>query len=159
MTAESLTLRPGDINQSVRMCSIQLLPDTFSNSNRWPVNDRQWMYVFLPHRSQHDISEMQIHDIYVYHVYRYRQEMYLYIKIYIYLYIYIYIFSAFSRRFYPKRLPINTFVRSRETTIFRCRYSKDVSQALTIARLTPSQYTPKLARIRCYTKLSSLLFF
>ena len=34
-------------------------------------------------------------------------------------------FRAFSRRFYPKRLTISTFV-IRSETIYHCRYSKDV---------------------------------
>ena len=34
-------------------------------------------------------------------------------------------FRAFSRRFYPKRLTISTFV-IRSATIYLCRYSKDV---------------------------------
>ena len=36
-----------------------------------------------------------------------------------------YTFRAFSRRFYPNRLPINRFVR-RRNNIYRCRYSKKV---------------------------------
>ena len=47
-------------------------------------------------------------------------------------------FGAFSRRFYPKRRTINTFVR-RETIKYRYRYSKDArrtnSRALTIIRV------------------------
>ena len=42
--------------------------------------------------------------------------------------------------------------------VVTCRYSKDVDrtkcQALTIVRITPSLYTTKRARIRCYTMLS-----
>ena len=48
----------------------------------------------------------------------------------------------------------------RETTIYRCRYIKDVHrskcQAPTIARLTPSPYTTKIARIRCYSMQSTI---
>ena len=55
---------------------------------------------------------------------------------------------------------MSTFVR-RETTIYRCRYSRDVHrtkcQALTIARLTHSRYTRKIARIRRYTILDNIL--
>ena len=56
----------------------------------------------------------------------------------------------------------DTFIQSHNntTTIYRCRYSKDVHrtkcQALTIARLTRSLYTTKLTRIRCYTMLRVL---
>ena len=49
----------------------------------------------------------------------------------------------------------------RETTIYCCRYSKDVHrtkcQAPTIARLIHSPYATKIARIRCYTMLSTIL--
>ena len=48
-----------------------------------------------------------------------------------------------------------------ETTIYRCWYSKDVHrtkcQALTVARLTHSPYTTKLARIRGHMMLSTIL--
>ena len=48
-----------------------------------------------------------------------------------------------------------------ETTIHRCRYSKDVHrnkcQARTIARLALSLYSTKIARIRRYTMLSTIL--
>ena len=48
-----------------------------------------------------------------------------------------------------------------ETTIYRCRYSKDdhrtKCQALTIVSLTHSPYTTKIARIRCYTMLSTVI--
>ena len=44
--------------------------------------------------------------------------------------------------------------KTQETTIYLCRYSKDVHrtkyQALTITRLTHSPYTTQIARIRCY---------
>ena len=46
-----------------------------------------------------------------------------------------------------------------ETTIYLRRYSKDVHrtecQALTITRLTHHLYTTKIARIKCYTMLST----
>ena len=46
------------------------------------------------------------------------------------------------------------------TTIYRCRYSKDVHrtecQGKTIAGLTHSRYTTKLARIRCSTMLRTI---
>ena len=48
----------------------------------------------------------------------------------------------------------------RETTIYRCPYSKDVhgtAQSLTIIRLNHCPYTTKIARIRCY-KIHSTLF-
>ena len=52
-----------------------------------------------------------------------------------------------------QRLKIRTFVR-RKRNNNPCRYSEDVHrtecQALTIARLTHSSYTTKIARIRCY---------
>ena len=47
--------------------------------------------------------------------------------------------------------------------MYRCQYIKDVhrtkSQALTFARLTPSPYTTKIARIRRYTIISTILTF
>ena len=44
-------------------------------------------------------------------------------------------------------------------TIYRCWYSKYRTKcpSLTIARLTHSLYTTKMARIRCYTMLSTIL--
>ena len=51
-------------------------------------------------------------------------------------------FRAFGRRFYPNDLQSVHLSEERETTIYRCRYSKDVQrtkcQALTIPRLTHS---------------------
>ena len=62
--------------------------------------------------------------------------------------------------FCPERLTISPFVRRRETTIYLFGYSKDVNrtkcQALTIIRLTHSPYTTEIARIRCYTRLSTI---
>ena len=48
----------------------------------------------------------------------------------------------------------------RETTIYRCGYSRDIHrtmcQALTITRLTHSPYATKIGRIRCYTMPSTI---
>ena len=50
-----------------------------------------------------------------------------------------------------------------EITIYRCLYSKDghrtKCKALTIARLTHSPYTTKIARIRCYMMLIAQYYF
>ena len=52
------------------------------------------------------------------------------------------------------------WVVRRKTTIYRWRYRKDAHrnkcQAITIARLTHSLYTTKIARIRCYMMLSTI---
>ena len=66
-------------------------------------------------------------------------------------------FKAFSRRFYPKRLTISTFV-IRSATIYRCRYRKDVHRtkcttSTTIARLTNSRVTAMIDDTAVATQL------
>ena len=58
------------------------------------------------------------------------------------------------------RDPMGGLSEEIETTIYLCWYSKEVHRtkckALTIARLTHTLYTTKMARIRCYTMLGTI---